>query len=77
MQFNMHESKSWLSVLTEKVLARKKVIIARTGKLFLKLIYYKIHTSPILPSGYESGIKVADKFGQTPVELIWAFEGVE
>ena len=51
MQFNMHESKSWLSVLTEKVLARKKVIIARTGKPFLRLIYYKHHTSPRLPGG--------------------------
>ena len=51
MQFNMHESKSWLSVLTEKVLARKKAIITRTGKPFLRLIYYKHHTSPILPGG--------------------------
>ena len=67
MQFNMHESKSWLSVLKEKVLARKKKIIARTGKPLLKLIYYKIHTSQILPGGYESEIEVADKFDQTPV----------
>ena len=68
MQFNMHESKIWLSVLTEKVLARrKKVIIARTGKPFLRLIYYKHHTSPRLPGGYESEIKVADKFDQTTV----------
>ena len=67
MQFNMHESISWLSVLTEKVLARKKVIIARTGKPFLRLIYYKHHTSPRFPGGYESEIEVADKFDQTPV----------
>ena len=39
MQFNMHESKSWLFVLTGKVLARKKVIIVWAGKPFLRLIY--------------------------------------
>ena len=39
MQFNMHESKSWLFVLTGKVLARKKVNIAWAGNLLLRLIY--------------------------------------
>ena len=76
MQVNMHEAKTRLSELAEKVLKGEQVVIARAGKPILDLIPHIGGGKPArVPGGYENEIKIADDFDETPEEIIALFEG--
>ena len=76
MQVNMHEAKTRLSELAEKVLKGEQVVIARAGKPILDLIPHRSGGKPArVPGGYENEIKIADDFDETPEEIIALFEG--
>jgi antitoxin (DNA-binding transcriptional repressor) of toxin-antitoxin stability system len=73
MQVNIHEAKSRLSELSERVLKGEKVVIARAGKPILDVVPH-VHQSKIRqPGGYEDVIEIADDFDRTPTEFINAF----
>lgn len=75
MQVNMHEAKSQLSALGEKVLNGERVIIAKAGKPQLELIPYQPKQAERMPGNYKGKIWIADDFEDTPQDLIDAFEG--
>lgn len=75
MQVNMHEAKSQLSALAEKVWQGETVVIAKAGKPYLDILPHKEDRSPRKPGRYKGQISVADDFDQTPAEIIDAFEG--
>ena len=75
MQVNMHEAKSKLSKLAERVLAGEKVVIAKAGKPYLDLLPHREERKPRKPGRLKGQIEIASDFDQTPDEIIKAFEG--
>jgi prevent-host-death family protein len=73
---NMHEAKSTLSKLVEKVSAGEEVVIARAGKPVAKLVKYEVPL-PRKLGGLEGKIWMADDFDETDEELIDLFYGSE
>ena len=75
MQVNMHEAKSQLSALGEKVLQGERVIIAKAGKPKFELVPYRATQFKRKPGRLKGKIKIADDFNKTQQELIDLFEG--
>ena len=71
----MHEAKSQLSKLGEKVWDGETVVIARAGKPYLDLLPHKDKREPRTPGRYKGKIKISDDFIDSPEETIAAFEG--
>jgi antitoxin (DNA-binding transcriptional repressor) of toxin-antitoxin stability system len=76
MKVNMHEAKSQLSKLGEKVWAGETVIIAKAGKPYLDLLPHKEKHEARIPGRYKGQIEVPDDFDSPSEEIIAAFEGV-
>jgi prevent-host-death family protein len=73
---NMHEAKSTLSKLVEKVNDGEEVVIARAGKPVAKLVKYEAREPR--PLGlYDGQVWIADDFDEPDEELIALFEGSE
>jgi len=75
IQVNMHEAKTKLSALAEKVHKGEKVIIAKAGKPWMELV-------PVNNAGHrrefgllKGKIQMASDFDQTPQEVIDSFYG--
>lgn len=75
MQVNMHEAKSQLSALAEKVWRGEKVVIAKAGKPYLDLLPHQENRIQRKPGRHKGHIRIADDFDHTPEEIIQAFEG--
>ena len=74
IQINMHEAKTKLSQLAEKVLAGDKVVIAKAGKPYLDLIPHKPRKKR-KAGNYKNQIEISDDFDATPIDIIEDFEG--
>ena len=74
MQVNMHEAKSQLSRLGELAWSGEEIVIARAGKPYLLLQPYRERRRREIGS-LEGQIWSAEDFGDTPLEVIEAFEG--
>jgi len=68
---NMHEAKSTLSKLVEKVAEGEEVVIARAGKPVAKLVKYD--REPRKLGGWEGKVWMADDFDETDEEIIDLF----
>ena len=75
MQVNMHEAKSQLSALAEKVWQGETVVIAKAGKPYLDILPHRGDRIPRKPGRFKGQIKITDDFDQMPEEIIDAFEG--
>ncbi len=75
IQVNMHQAKSQLSQLGEKVWAGEKVVIAKAGKPYLDLFPHRAKRKPRKPGRYKGTIKMSKEFNQTPGDIIDAFDG--
>jgi len=75
MKINMHEAKSQLSKLGEKVWAGETVVIAKAGKPYLDLLPHKDSHEPRKPGRFKGKIEISDDFDETPNEIIAGFEG--
>jgi prevent-host-death family protein len=73
---NMHEAKSTLSKLVEKVNAGEEVVIAKAGKPVAKLVKYEAE-EPRKLGGWEGKVWVAEDFDETDTELIELFYGAD
>lgn len=71
----MHEAKSQLSKLGEKVWDGETVVIAKAGKPYLDLLPHKDKREPRVPGRYKGQIKMSDDFIDSSEEIIAAFEG--
>lgn len=74
---NVHEAKTHLSRLLERVEAGESVIIARAGKPVAVLGPYQESRKPRRLGTYEGQIKIADDFDDLPDDMVRAFEGEE
>lgn len=75
MQVNMHEAKSQLSALAEKVWQGETVVIAKAGKPYLDILPHREGNVPRKPGRFKGQIKIADDFDRTPEDILDAFEG--
>ena len=75
MQVNMHEAKSKLSALAEKVWEGETVVIAKAGKPYLDLLPHREDRTQRKPGRFKGQIRIADDFDHTPEDIIDAFEG--
>ena len=80
MQVNMHEAKAQLSKLAKLAWQGEEVIIAKSGKPFLKLVPYETDTAAEKTERRQLGvwkgrIWMAPDFDETDEEIIEAFEG--
>jgi len=74
-QVNMHEAKSQLSKLAERVQQGETVVIARAGKPCMDLVPHKLAKVVRKPGRLSGKIKLAPDFDETPEEVVSAFVG--
>jgi prevent-host-death family protein len=72
---NMHEAKTHLSRLVERVEGGEEIIIGRAGKPVAKLVPFQENRAPRRPGALEGKIWIADDFDDDlPPEVLDAFE---
>jgi len=59
---NIHEAKTHLSRLVERVEAGEEVVIARAGRPVARLVPYRVHRAPRVPGAWEGQIWMSDDF---------------
>jgi prevent-host-death family protein len=72
---NMHEAKTHLSRLVERVQAGEEVVIARAGRPVARLVAFADEPAPRTPGGWEGRIRIAPDFDDLPDDVVEAFEG--
>lgn len=75
MQVNIHEAKTHLSRLLERVESGEEIVIGRAGKPVAKLVPYRQTEQPRTPGGWQGRVRIADDFDELPPELLAAFRG--
>ena len=75
MVVNVHEAKTHLSRLLERVEAGERIVLGRNGRPVARLVPYVADREPREPGALRGRIRIADDFDQTPADLIEAFEG--
>lgn len=70
----MHEAKSKLSALAEKVWQGEEVIIAKANKPYLILKPYQPKHPNRVPGHYKDQIVIGPDFDETPPEVLASFE---
>jgi prevent-host-death family protein len=73
---NVHEAKTHLSKLLERVAEGQEVVIAKAGKPVAKLVPYREPGGPRTPGGWEGRVYIAPDFDEElPAEIAGAFRG--
>ena len=75
MQVNVHEAKTNLSRLLERVEHGEEIIVCKAGKPVAKLIPFKKPRLPRTPGGWEGRVWIAEDFDELPEEIAAAFRG--
>ena len=71
---NIHDAKTNLSRLLERVAQGEEVLIARAGKPIANLIPWESSQEPRKPGFLRGQIQIADDFDQLPTESLTAFK---
>ena len=74
---NVHEAKTHLSRLLERVSTGEEIVIAKAGRPVARLIPYEESLEPRKPGGWEGRVWIADDFDELPPDLLAAFYGEE
>jgi prevent-host-death family protein len=75
-QVNVHEAKTQLSRLLQRVEEGHEIVIARAGKPVARIVPVREPRKPVF--GADAGkIWIADDFDDTPDDVVRAFEGEE
>ncbi|MBT4503428.1 MAG: type II toxin-antitoxin system Phd/YefM family antitoxin [Gemmatimonadetes bacterium] len=72
---NIHQAKTQLSKLIERVLLGEEIVIARAGKPVAKLVPYQPNRQPRQGGQWRGKVEIAADFDQLPDELTAAFRG--
>lgn len=75
MIVNMHEAKTHLSRLIERVVAGEEIVIGRAGRPIARLVPYVEGRQRRSPGRWAGRITMAPDFDATPAWLADAFEG--
>ena len=72
---NVHEAKTHLSRLLERVSAGEEIVIAKAGRPVAKLIPYLESEEPRKMGGWKGRVWIANDFDELPPDLLAAFYG--
>jgi len=72
---NIHEAKTHLSRLVERVEAGEEIVIARAGRPVARLVPLGVRTEARRPGRWRGQVRLAPDFDQTDAWLLDAFEG--
>lgn len=72
---NVHDAKTHLSRLLERVAGGDEVVIAKAGRPVAKLVPYAGQVGPRTPGGWEGRVRIAPDFDELPEEIAGAFRG--
>ena len=72
---NIHEAKTHLSRLLERVSAGEEIVIAKAGRPVARLVPYDENDEPRKPGGWEGRVWMADDFDELPPDILAAFYG--
>jgi prevent-host-death family protein len=74
---NIHEAKTHLSRLLERVAAGEEVVIAKAGRPVAKLVAFHEDEAPRKLGGWKGLVWMADDFDELPDDVLAAFHGDE
>lgn len=74
IQVNMHEAKSQLSQLAERVWAGDRVVIARAGKPYLDLLPHQPQFTERKPGSLKGRIHISSGFDAADADITDSFE---
>jgi antitoxin (DNA-binding transcriptional repressor) of toxin-antitoxin stability system len=74
IQVNMHEAKSQLSQLAERVWAGDRVVITRAGKPYLDMLLHQPQMLERKPGSLKGRIRIAPDFDATDTDITGSFE---
>jgi len=74
-QVNVHEAKTHLSRLLERVEAGEEIIISRAGRPVARLVSYRGLRSRRHPGSWRGQVRIAPDFDELPADLAGAFRG--
>ena len=71
---NIHEAKTHLSRLIERVESGQEVVIARAGRPVARLIPFRVRKSPRVPGAWRGRVQLAPDFDRVDDAIRDAFE---
>ncbi len=71
---NIHDAKTHLSRLVERVEAGEEIVIARAGRPVARLVPFRARTKPRTPGLWRGRVRLAADFDATDEDLLAAFE---
>jgi len=75
MLVNVHDAKTHLSRLLERVAAGEEIVIAKAGKPVARLVPYSRTQGSRIPGGWAGRVRIIEDFDILPPELAAAFRG--
>jgi prevent-host-death family protein len=72
---NIHEAKTHLSRLVERVEAGEEIVIARAGRPVARLVGLRRRTAPRQPGLWRGRVNLAPDFDTTDDAVVAEFEG--
>lgn len=72
---NIHQAKTQLSKLVERVLQGEEIVIGRAGKPVAKLVPYERPVQPRQGGQWHGQVTIEDDFDELPAEIARAFMG--
>ncbi len=73
--FNIHEAKTHLSRLVERVERGEELVIARAGRPVARLVPFWPRQAPRVPGLWRGQVEIAPDFDATDAALLADFEG--
>ncbi len=71
----MHEAKTHLSRLVDRVAQGEDVVIAKAGRPVARLVPYEESDEPRTPGAWKGRVWMAPDFDEVPPDVLAAFEG--
>lgn len=75
MVINIHQAKTHLSRLLERVAQGDEIIIGKAGKPIAKLVPFRETRTRRKPGGWKGRVHIAPDFDQLPEDVARAFRG--
>jgi len=74
MVVNVHEAKTHLSRLLDRVADGEEIVLGKSGRPIARLVPYRPTRAPRKPGKLKGQIRITDDFDETPADVIDAFE---
>ena len=75
MLVNIHEAKTHLSRLVQRVAAGEEIVIGKAGRPVAKLVPYQEAMGPRSPGAWAGRVRIGPDFDELPSEAAAAFRG--